>query len=340
MIRHHHVNNRTGFTLVELLVVIGIIVTLVALSAAGTFRWIENTRINNTIATLQTLDDLLQKHWAKVVADARKEEPSPAVYQLGGGDPPRAQVLWIKVRLLEAFPLSYAEISPPPIAGVPQPPPVYAPIAALGGQSLIPQNKRRYIASYQRMLGSLAGTNPPTQAETAACLRLALSVDRGVGKVDLDPYSADTNGDGLKELVDNWNVPLGFYRFPWANLDMDASNPATPGSKASKCRDPLDPAGVLLNPNWNNYLNFNSPPLPLMSAIRIIEKYCHPIHEPQGGETAVNYQPVSYYMVPTLVSGGSNGRLGHEPGTMRIINSADANDNLYSYKLRIGSGEK
>src|SRR5262245_17865561 len=101
---------RVGFTLMELLVVVGIIVVLAALAATATFKLLDTQRQSNTEALLRKVDHGLQQMWSKVVEEARAETPSPSVMALAGGDLPRARVMWIKFRLVEAFPMSFTEI--------------------------------------------------------------------------------------------------------------------------------------------------------------------------------------------------------------------------------------
>src|SRR5436309_11522723 len=135
-------SGRTGFTLIELLVVILILAILMGLTAAGTFQVIEGQRGANTQSSMQTVLKTLRQHWDYVVSAAKRETPSPAAYALAGGDGPRAQVIWIKLRLMEAFPISYAEISTPPC---------YQPY---GGSQRIPPGQRRYMKSDQGTLGA------------------------------------------------------------------------------------------------------------------------------------------------------------------------------------------
>src|SRR5262249_25466014 len=106
---------RGGFTLVELLVVIAIIAVLVALAAGGAFRLIASQRISRTEDALRVTDKALREHWKKVVEGATAESktpvPSDAVMDLAAGNADIARVLWVKIRLTEAFPQSYAEIA-------------------------------------------------------------------------------------------------------------------------------------------------------------------------------------------------------------------------------------
>src|SRR5262245_17102356 len=106
--------HRSGFTLLELLVVIAIIAILAALTLRGTFQVIESRHVSNTETMMRTVNQTLAKHWAQVEADARKETGIPqlvinlAKNDSGLDDMERARVIWIKFRLMEAFPISYA----------------------------------------------------------------------------------------------------------------------------------------------------------------------------------------------------------------------------------------
>src|SRR5262245_2435066 len=121
-------STRGGFTFVELLVVITILATLMGLIVAGIFTTVESQRQSNTEVAMRTAMQTLDKHWKFVVDQASKESPSAAAKVLAGGTPPfgddanlqRAQAIWIKLRLMEAFPVCYAEINDPSAGGVPR----------------------------------------------------------------------------------------------------------------------------------------------------------------------------------------------------------------------------
>jgi prepilin-type N-terminal cleavage/methylation domain-containing protein len=290
---------RPAFTLVELLVVIAIIAILLSLAAAGAFQIYETSRANNTETILQTIDQLRQRAWAKVIDDAKKETPiSPAVVFFAGGDMKRARVIWIKLRLMEAFPQSYAEIQTPF--------PYSSPFAGQG--PLIPPGQRHYMKSYQETLtlnsGRLGNNNPATQS--AACLLMSLvQVQVGSQKVSADQFrTADTDGDGLLELVDAWGNPLLFFRFPTGNGGGLQSL-----APAARNNDPLDPYGLLLQGGWQK----------------------------QTYVTNVHPLPPGYYTIPAEASAGRNGRPGVDR-FLNVTNANDENDNIYSFRVKLGQG--
>src|SRR5262249_28069863 len=104
---------RTGFTLVELLIVIGIIVVLAALTLSATMQVIGTQYKNNSEQTVKKVALGVQKQWDIVVSTAKNERIPPGVISLAGGDERRARVLWIKLRLKQEFPMTYTEALQP-----------------------------------------------------------------------------------------------------------------------------------------------------------------------------------------------------------------------------------
>jgi prepilin-type N-terminal cleavage/methylation domain-containing protein len=302
--RPEHGTRRPAFTLIELLVVIAIIAILMALTTGGVFAIINTQRQNNTETSLQTIMQVFEQQWAKVIIDAKKESPlPPVVMALADNDPNRARVIWIKIRLMEAFPMSYAEI---------QNPVVYDPNAVPNGPLIPASFQRKYIKTYQKILGSRQGANPPAPTEAGACLLMALSINRGGVALSPDKVrTADTDLDGIPELIDGWGAALGFYRFPTGNADLQSSNPS-PG----QFNDPLDPTGLLVSSTWTKQ-NQNT-----------FQQLIHPV--------SANGLAPSYYIIPVIVSAGTNMNLGLAPGTMAVTDQNASNDNVYSYVLKQG----
>jgi prepilin-type N-terminal cleavage/methylation domain-containing protein len=302
---------RRGFTLIELLVVIAIIAVLASLAAWAVFAMMGRQQTRNTESTIKTLNKLLQDRWSHVIAEARKETPSDKVWALAGGDRERdrerAQVIWVKVRLAEAFPMAYKEMDPNDTTTI------------VNTFIKTPAKIKPHFAKYRAMVKVYPPTPGPT--ESSACLLMALKTlqtDGGVSIEDQIKFAvADTNGDGMNELVDAWGRPLAFYRFAWNNADLQAANPAAPGSRNFKFSDPIDNGGTLMNDTWYKsilYLNF--------------EQRFHPVKIITGPRMGN-----ANFVIPVIVSAGPDGKM--DLGADLSVTGAGAADNIYSYKLQL-----
>lgn len=237
--------SRRGFTLIELMAVIAIIGVLTTLTAVAAFKMIGNRQRKNTEASLDKLASVLRQRMAQVIDDARNETIPPTVLTLAGNDPNRARVIWVKLRLKQQFPMSFAEaLNPAP--------------GYLTGEP-----------AYQRIISARTGpTNAAT--ESAACLLMALTarVQRG-SSTESDLLSAlekvDTDRDGVREIVDGWGTPINFYRWPTGNAA--AMNALDPNPTAT-FHDVQDPNGTLNAPGGWTPASFVA--------------VCHPITAPGG----------------------------------------------------------
>ncbi len=292
---------RSAFTLIELLIVIAIIAILAGLGAWGVFAMIGTQQRRNTETTIRVVNKLLQDRWTTVIAEARKEAPSPAVVNLAGADPTgeRAKVIWIKVRLAEAFPVGYAEVSATNTTSI--------------VNAYIPANRRKpHFAKYQQLIGSV---QPGGAGESSACLLMAVKAltPGGVAIDDQLKFAVkDTDGDTLAELVDGWGTPLAFFRFPWNNAALQAANPGIASVRGAKYADPVDTGGALINAAWY-----------ALPARGIFETdFKHQVKTSAGN---------AYYVVPVIVSAGPN--LVMDVGG-DLLPGPKAADNMFSFELR------
>jgi hypothetical protein len=216
--------------------------------------------------------------------------------------------------------------------------------------------------------------NPPTPAENSACLLMSLTlVNRAGINISADDLGAqvlaDTDKDGLNEIIDGWRMPIMFFRWPSANEELRRLNPAIPGSTQATFADPQDPKGLLMAPSWVNSQNLpdkvNNP--------TYFQWMLHFISYPNPNSNQPPlYQilppiPQEYYMVPVVASAGPNKSFGLYPVTPTNISnspypsplwpnpmlpilptdtnnygpgfgvSGDDSDNIYSYRLRLGA---
>jgi prepilin-type N-terminal cleavage/methylation domain-containing protein len=341
---------RRGFTLVELTVVVALIAVLVALSAGVAWNVVASQRSARTDDTIRTIDKVFKIHWRKVIEDADSEQPSPGVVALAVNDMARAKILWRIIRLSEAFPESYAEVTSANTQkglylGNYQLPSVknlggtyYYTYPILNGNPLIPPGQQKYTATYAAGIAN-ANASDDAITQSSACLFLALSQNRG-GKNKLDQTNlanniASIDNGNLKILVDTWNQPLRFVRFPiyhpgaagndYAQVAQDflQLDPRA-GSKQVKFSDPVDPDGTLQGVPTGGRLPWYRTPLPVPPAGKtppatygqFLEYICnHPF--------GTNAQPQTYW-IPIIASSGGDGL----PYT---------GDDHYNYKLRVGA---
>jgi hypothetical protein len=168
-----------------------------------------------------------------------------------------------------------------------------------------------------------------------------LALGEGFGGNTFNAESLGTNAlgseaIGMKRFVDGWSNPLVFYRWPTANAELDNSSPLgpyVPTKPNTWLRDPLDPEGLLLSPDWN----FKGG-----AGVSLFEKYCHRVHD---GDLGSAWKPRSRYLVPVIASAGRDGLLGLQPPSsplvpdpmaVNVLNPSAASDNVYSFRLRLG----
>jgi prepilin-type N-terminal cleavage/methylation domain-containing protein len=310
--------NRHGFSLIEILVVIAIIAVLAALAGWGAFAVIGGRQARNTESTIRVLNRLLQDRWAWVIENAKKETPSTAVVSLAGGDPERSRVIWTKVRLCEAFPISYAELNP----------------GAAGSivNTYIPASQQKpYVAKYRSMINNYTASAGPT--ESAACLLMSLTVLQGndVSINDQLKYAiADTNGDGIPELTDGWARPFAFFRFPYAWPNLQANNPGTANTRNAKYADPIDINGQLINPSWYQTQHRTT-----------YEATFHHVKITTAAAGVPAYVVGNaFYVAPIIASAGADGQFGLTTNAtgaalqdFNVSNAGQAADNIYSFNL-------
>jgi prepilin-type N-terminal cleavage/methylation domain-containing protein len=266
-----NLQRRAGYTLLELIVVIGIIVLLASFTAGAVFRLRASQQEKNTNTHLLKIHGAFMQQYSSAVDRIKKEDPPQLMKELtknqdGTYDAARAKAMHLKLRLRQEFPENFGEVFSTGQLG-PYPGPT--------GQIYKYVSKPAYLAAIKNPLQSPPNTflepvdpkgNPIQEGQAAAMLFLILS--QGQGGTDANPESIaptklidypQTGGGtvSLRVFVDEWGTPISFRRL--ADDDMtdvltDLNQPpyVTLAQVQSGNMDPQDPEGRLKIANWPN----------------------------------------------------------------------------------------
>jgi len=276
-------SRRRGFTLVELLVVIAIITILAALSISVVYGVMSNARESATNALLTKIEGRM-KDRMQTLSGLDYAQYESRASSVGFSNPAEKKVIAKKLALLEAFPQTWEEVDLYHQAWAAEI------VSKYGANKFDPTTESAEVLYYILTEGPTVGRGK----------RKLIS---GVSQIEADEFSAqetaDTDGDGLLELVDGWEQPLRFYRWPTRlirPLGFDGGSlnivdltvgqiliPAVSDDSAKKDVD--DPLNVM--PSTTAY---------------------------SGEQFETDYHTWSTYHVPLVVSAGPDGKLGlYEP---------------------------
>jgi prepilin-type N-terminal cleavage/methylation domain-containing protein len=294
--------SRLAFTLIELVVVISIIVVLLSLAAGVFFRVMLSQQASATVSAVTRVQKALSTQYQAVKNAAEHESLeqsalgptlgpiySNTVLPMAAGDKTLARVIWVKLRLKQAFPTTFAEALNP---------------------SPLPSLYKQKLAAF----GVASGSNPAAAYESSACLLLALqrSVSGGV-PVDqisqLSTQQVSTGSGTIPVLMDTYNTPLAFCRWPTGTCLALNLNGILTGTN----NDPEDPHGLLTNNNtWLKTQGANT----FMS-------YAHPVYYNQS----YKLQPIVVSAGQDLTLGlDTSSGVGNTPTFNQL--SDNANDDL------------
>ena len=206
---------RPGFTLVELMIVVAIIAVLATITLVAIGNIGEKAREAATEATIRKLHSMLQQRleaFDRSITDRRSRNARDyrdaeqtirqAVLQLLGAqgsyvaqDKTLMEIIIRKFRIRAMFPQTYAELQA-------NHPALFSKLQGQANGQINAQTTQARQAESAEVLFAML-----TQADIPG----APTVDRGEF---LASETADTDGDGLPELVDGWGRPLRFYRWP------------------------------------------------------------------------------------------------------------------------------
>src|SRR5262245_32968748 len=246
---------RPAYTLIELIVVLGIIGLLAALTVSAVFRILDAQRENNTNVDLRKVQAATDQQVKAAMDRIRVEDPPAAIKELTrtssyAYDNTRARALHMKLRLRQEFPQSFVEADAASFLAT------YAPNPNSRERQILMQYLPKPAFS---VVSGLAGTTQ--YEESAVLLFLILGQGRGGAEFNAEGIvgvnSIPVGNKMFKVCVDHYGTPIAFRRwadladdpsFPPAGVVAELSLPPFRGTGASA--DPQDPDGRLGPNNW------------------------------------------------------------------------------------------
>lgn len=194
---------RRGFTLVEMMFAIAIILVLVALTVAAIYKFRDTGPASATATNIGKIKGPFDAQWREV-RDAAMKERLPDGWTGSFSDPTTRQK-YVAARLAQVFPMTYRE-------------------------ALSPQSPLQAIPAYQKYLASLninANSTDSAPVQQAVCLLMALQLGPSNGGVNPDNLGTTmvtkidlSNQTKAFAILDGWGKPLLFSR------DLNGKGPA------------------------------------------------------------------------------------------------------------------
>lgn len=329
-------NSHSAFTLVELLIVLGLIALLFSLIAVAAMSSIGGAKITATRGTMTKIQGMIKE---RIEALNQRPIDPPAVqfyFTLAGNNSKRAEVLARKALFRQAFPQSWQELA------------TYS--AGLLAQSSETQGVPPAIGT------------PSEAAESAEVLYFMLTKANVLGFTPegTDAFSSseigDTDADGKLELIDAWGKPFRFYRWPtrlirgsaytiglpkldYSTVPAEAkvlipTLPATTGDASRDTDDPYGQLAPLVGPGNGSWKLTPAEVAAFESGSGVFAPPIGPFHT------------LATYSTPLVVSAGPDGELGlFEPwrwqggvfGHLANVESAASTiDNITNHNTRSG----
>jgi prepilin-type N-terminal cleavage/methylation domain-containing protein len=225
----HCTRDRSGFTLVEILIVIAIILTLMAITAGAVSSLRRSAAYQSTESVINRLATTLDQQVKSVVDTVRQ---TPAV---GTGKQKLInRTILVRDTLFREFPQNFAEVRKDITPVDPNHP-------------FLPPRKSAYTA----LIGVTAlpnGSPDPDQiTQSAICLYMFLNQARRGMTSDAETTSQKYTAlyAGLPYYIDTWGNPIVFVREPSGSLELRDEPLYGGNTDATKRINPFDPENLL-----------------------------------------------------------------------------------------------
>jgi prepilin-type N-terminal cleavage/methylation domain-containing protein len=313
---------RSAFTLLELLIVTGIVAVLLTISAAAVIRYIDVQKLYNTQSLLKKLHSRLDAQM-RLVAQKAMQEPigtggtdrssiQSTIMTMANNNTERARVIWVKLRLKQAFPNTFTEALNPDNG-------FFGSTVSLPPLPTYKQYLSNAGITYNGTSVPEAIPSPDAYVESSVCLLMALQQGQGGGGIDAEDIgqsfiqqfqykSATPTSHTVQVIIDGWGKPVAFCRWPWNCYALNpGSSPPTAAAQTGPNNDPGDPRGLLCDYYWQTASVVPTYPTRFNSLLGYTPAIWASGTPTTGGHSQ------SYVLTPVIVSGGADLTIGVDP---------------------------
>jgi prepilin-type N-terminal cleavage/methylation domain-containing protein len=250
---------QSGFTLLELLVVLFLMALLMALVVGAVFRVLGEQREKNTGIHLHKIQMMLDQQYKAKMDEIRKESPPQAVVEAtrnadGSIDMDRAKAFHMKMRLRQEFPQNFADLLRGPFS------------LSYGGQTYVYRTKPAYLAAVKSPYMPTPTQYEENGPEHHSAALLVLILSQVAGGAGTDPESiaptklldysqgsapgVRSGSSQLRVFVDSFGEPIAFRRLADDDMsdvlaELNQQPFVSQEQIATSKLDPTDPKGRL-----------------------------------------------------------------------------------------------
>lgn len=214
---------RQGVTLIELMIAVGILALLAAIAMSALANLEERAKIERTKTIIKRIDAVIADKW-----ESYHTRPLPIRMPTNISQATAALIRLRAVRDLMRMEMPERASDIDSTAAKVDPVNLAAGLSDKAGTTLTPMtlSEPSPFRRYKRIV-TAAGTGWATSNQQSECLYLILSGMRDAESSPLDFLAAseigDTDGDGMKEILDGWGRPIYWWR--WAPGYLRDFNP-------------------------------------------------------------------------------------------------------------------